>query len=167
MTISMYQASVPMFDKMLGNLATILTKAASWAETRKIEPVVLLNARLAPDMFPLTRQVQIACDFVKGTCSRLAGIEPPKHEDNEASFAELQARIAKVRQFAATFKAAQIDGSEERKIQFKGGTREFEFTGLSYLTGFAIPNFFFHYTTAYDILRHNGVELTKGDFMGI
>ena len=166
MTISMYQASAPVFDRMLGNLAAILTKAASWAETRKIDPAVILGSRLAPDMFALTRQVQIACDFAKGTCSRLAGAEPPKFEDKEVSFADLQARIAKTRQFVATFKAAQIDGSEDKKVVFKGGAREFEFTGINYLLVFALPNFYFHYTTAYAILRHNGLDLSKGDFMG-
>jgi hypothetical protein len=166
MTISMYQASVPVFDKMLGNLAAILGKAAAWAETRKIDPAVLLNARLAPDMFTLTRQVQIACDFGKGTCARLAGVEPPKFDDTEASFAELQARIAKTRQYIASFSAAQLDGSEDRSITFKGGSREFNFSGLVYLTSFALPNFYFHATTAYAILRHNGLELSKGDYMG-
>jgi hypothetical protein len=166
MTISMYQASAPVFDRMLGNLAGILTKAAAWAEARKIDPAVLLNARLAPDMFALTRQVQIACDFAKGTCARLAGLEPPKYEDSESSLAELQARIARTRQFVATFKAAQIDGSEEKTIQLKAGGRDLEFTGLNYLTGFAIPNFYFHYTMAYAILRHNGLELAKRDFVG-
>jgi hypothetical protein len=166
MTISMYQASAPVFDKMLANLSAILGKAASWAETRKIEPTVLLNARLAPDMFALTRQVQIACDFAKGTCARLAGVEPPKFEDNEASTEELQARIAKTRQFMATIKAAQIDGSEGRDVKFKAGPRELEFKGLPYLTGFALPNFYFHYTMAYAILRHNGLDLTKPDYIG-
>jgi hypothetical protein len=166
MTISMYQASAPVFDKMLANLSAILGKAASWAETRKIEPTVLLNARLAPDMFALTRQVQIACDFAKGTCARLAGVEPPKYEDNEASTEELQARIAKTRQFMATIKAAQIDGSEGRDVKFKAGPRELEFKGLPYLTGFALPNFYFHYTMAYAILRHNGLDLTKPDYIG-
>ncbi len=166
MTISMYQASAPAFDKMLGNLSAILTKAASWAEGRKIDPAVLLGARLAPDMFPLTRQLQIACDFAKGTCARLAGVEPPKYEDNEASFADFQARIARTRQFIATLKAAQIDGSEDKQISFKAGQREMSFKGQAYLTGFALPNFYFHYTTVYAILRHNGLELSKGDFIG-
>ena len=166
MTISMYQASAPAFDKMLGNLSAILTKAATWAEGRKIDPAVLLGARLAPDMFPLTRQLQIACDFAKGTCARLAGVEPPKYEDNEASFADFQARIARTRQFIATLKAAQIDGSEDKQISFKAGQRELSFKGQAYLTGFALPNFYFHYTTAYAILRHNGLELSKGDFIG-
>jgi hypothetical protein len=166
MTISMYQASAPVFDKMLGNLSAILGKAASWAETRKIDPVVLVNARLAPDMFALARQVQIACDFAKGTCARLAGVEAPKFEDNENSIADLQARIAKTRQFVGTIKAAQIDGSEERDIKFKAGPREFEFKGLPYLTGFALPNFYFHHSMTYAILRHNGLELSKSDYIG-
>jgi hypothetical protein len=166
MTISMYQASAPVFDRMLGNLAAILAKAAAWAETRKIDPAVLLAARLAPDMFPFTRQLQIACDFGKGTCARLAGLEPPKYEDNETTFAEFQARIAKTRAYIATISAAQIDGSEERRIRFKAGARELEFKGQDYLTGFALPNFYFHYTMAYAILRHNGLGLVKGDFIG-
>ena len=166
MTISMYQASAPVFDKMLNSLSGILGKAAKWAEARKIEPTVLLNARLAPDMFALARQVQVACDFAKGTCARLAGIEPPKFEDNESSIPELQARIAKTRQFIATLKAAQIDGSEERDIKYKAGPREFEFKGLAYLTGHALPNFYFHHVMTYAILRHNGLELSKQDYIG-
>jgi uncharacterized protein len=166
MSISMYQASAPVFDRSLGNLAAILAKAAAWAEARKIDPAVLLSARLAPDMFTLTRQVQIACDFAKGTCARLAGVEPPKFDDNEASFADFQARIARTRQFVATLTAAQIDGSEARQINIKAGPRELSFKGLAYLTGYALPNFFFHYTTAYAILRHNGLELSKPDFIG-
>jgi hypothetical protein len=162
----MYQASAPVFDRSLGNLAAILTKAAAWAEARKIDPAVLLAARLAPDMFPLTRQIQIACDFAKGTCARLAGVEPPKFDDNEASFADFQARIARTRQFVATLTPAQIDGSEKRQINLKQGTRERSFEGLAYLTGYSLPNFFFHYTTAYAILRHNGLELSKPDFIG-
>lgn len=166
MNISMYQASAPVFDRSLGNLSAILAKAVAWAEARKIDPAVLLSARLAPDMFTLTRQIQIACDFAKGTCARLAGVEPPKFEDNEASFADFQARIARTRQFVATLTAAQIDGSEARQINIKAGTRELSFKGLAYLTGYALPNFFFHYTTAYAILRHNGLELSKPDFIG-
>jgi len=111
-------------------------------------------------------QIQIACDFAKGTCARLAGVEPPKFEDNETSFADFQARIAKTRQFVATLTAAQIDGSEDRQINVKAGPRELSFKGLAYLTGYALPNFFFHYTTAYAILRHNGLELSKPDFIG-
>lgn len=166
MTISMYQASVPVFDRNLNNLAAILAKAAAWAETRKIDPAVLLASRLAPDMFALSRQLQIACDFAKGTCARLAGVEVPKYEDNEAGFADFQARIARTRQFIATLKAVQIDGSEDRPINVKAGPRELSFKGLAYLTHYALPNFFFHYTTAYAILRHNGLELSKPDFIG-
>ena len=156
MTISMYQASAPVFDRMLGHLA----------ESRKIDPAVLLAARLAPDMFPLTRQVQLACDFGKFACARLAGLDPPRFEDNESSMAELQARISKTRAFIGTVGAAQIDGSEERQIRFKAGPRELEFKGQAYLTGFALPNFYFHYTMAYAILRHNGLGLVKNDFIG-
>ena len=166
MTISMYQASAPVFDKMLGNLSAILAKAATWAEGRKIDPAVLLSSRLAPDMFTLTRQLQIACDFAKGNCARLAGVDPPKYEDNEASFADFQARITRTRQFIATLKAAQIDGSEDRQINIKAGQREMSFKGQTYLIGYALPNFYFHYTTAYAILRHNGLDLSKGDFIG-
>jgi len=166
MSLSMYQASAPVFDKMLANLAGILAKAATWAETRRIEPAVLLTARLAPDMFTLTRQVQVACDFAKGCCARLAGSDPPAFEDTETSFPELQARIARTRQFVGTFKAAQIDGTEERDIRFKGGRGVMEFKGQAYLTGFVLPNFYFHTAMAYAILRHNGLELAKGDFIG-
>jgi uncharacterized protein len=166
MTISMYQASVPVLDKLLGNLSAILTKAATWAESRKIDPSVLINARLAPDMFPLVRQVQIACDFAKGAPARLAGVEPPKFEDKEASFAELQARIEKTRKVLAGFSAAQIDGSEDRQINLKFGSREMQFTGLVYLLNAVMPNFYFHYTMTYAILRHNGLELGKGDYTG-
>lgn len=166
MPISMYQASVPVLDKLLGNLSGILTKAATWAETRKIDPAVLVNARLAPDMFPLVKQVQIACDFAKGAPARLAGVEPPKFEDNETSFAELQARIEKTRKVLAGFTAAQIDGSEGRQIKLKFGPREMEFTGLVYLLNAVMPNFYFHYTMTYAILRHNGLDLAKGDYIG-
>ena len=166
MPISMYQASVPVLDKLLGNLATNLTKAATWAESRKIDQSVLINARLAPDMFALARQVQIACDFAKGAPARLAGAEPPKFEDNETTFADLQARIEKTRKAMANFSAAQIDGSEGRQIKLKFGPREMEFTGLVYLLNVVMPNFYFHYTMTYAILRHNGLELGKGDYLG-
>ena len=166
MAISMYQASVPVFQKMLKNLDGILDKAVASAETRKFDPAVLLNARLAPDMYPFTRQVQIATDHAKGGPARLAGLEPPKFEDKETSFAELKARIARVQEYLATLTPARIDGSEERKIVLKFGPREFEFVGLPYLTQFVLPNFYFHYTTAYAILRHNGVDVGKRDFVG-
>src|SRR5258705_2702381 len=166
MTLSMYQASAPVFDRMLGNLAALLTRAASWAETRKIDPAVLLASRLAPDMFPLTRQVQIACDYAKAGCSLLAGSPPPRYEDTETNLAELQARIARTRAHVATFAAAQLDGSEERQVRFKAGPREMEFQGMAYLTNYALPNFYFHYTMVYAILRHNGMDLGKADFIG-
>ncbi|MBS0388359.1 MAG: DUF1993 family protein [Proteobacteria bacterium] len=166
MPISMYQATVPVFDRNLNNLAAILAKAAAWAEARKIDPAVLLASRLAPNMFALSRQLHIACDFAKGCCARLAGVEVPKYEDNEASFADFQARIAKTRQFINTLTAAQIDGSEERPINVKAGARELSFKGLPYLVNYALPNFYFHYTTAYAILRHNGLDLSKPDFIG-
>lgn len=166
MTISMYQASVPVFQKMLRNFDGILDKAAASAAARKFDPQVLLNARLAPDMFHFTRQVQIATSHATGGAARLAGLEPPKFEDNEASFADLKARLAKAQAYLATLQPAQIDGSEERQIVLKYGTNVLEFTGLPYLTMFALPNFLFHYTTAYAILRHNGVDIGKRDFAG-
>jgi len=166
MTISMYSASVPTFIRTLTNLAGILEKAQAHAETKKIKPEVLLNARLFPDMFALTRQVQIASDFAKGTVARLAGIEPPSYADTESSFAELIARVQKTVDFLKTLKADQIDGSENRDIVLKMHTGELKFKGEAYLTQFSLPNFYFHATTAYAILRHNGIEIGKMDFMG-
>jgi len=162
----MYQASIPAFVRMLGNLSAILDKAAAHAEAKKIDPAVFINARLAPDMFPLSRQVQIATDMVKGCAARLAGIEVPSYEDNESTFAELQARIAKTKEFLQTVSAAQIDGSEERQITLKFGSKELNFLGQAYLLDFVIPNFHFHLTTTYAILRHNGVEIGKKDYVG-
>ncbi len=166
MTISMYQASAPRFVNLLNNLSGILDKAQAHAEARKLDPVVLTSSRLFPDMFPLGRQVQIACDTAKGAVARLAGAEVPKHEDTEQTFAELKARIAKTVAFIETFKPAQIDGSEGKDLTIKLGPREVQWKGMQYLLGFALPNFYFHATTAYDILRHNGVELAKRDFIG-
>jgi hypothetical protein len=166
MNISMYQASAPRFANTLKNVAAILDKAQAYAEMRKIDPLVLTSARLYPDMFALARQVQIACDTAKGAVARLAGVEVPKHEDSEKTFAELKARIAKTLEFIAGVKPAQVDGSEEREIVLKLQGNDVKFKGLQYLLGFAWPNFYFHATTAYDILRHNGVELGKRDFIG-
>jgi hypothetical protein len=166
MTISMYQASAPRFANMLKNLSTLLDKGQAYAEARKVDPLVMTSARLYPDMFPLSRQVQIACDTARGAVARLAGVEMPKHEDSEQSFAELKARIAKTIDFLASFRPEQIDGSEERDIVLKLGGREVKFKGMQYLLGYAQPNFYFHVTTAYDILRHNGVELAKRDYIG-
>ena len=166
MSISIYHASVPMFLHTLGALANVLTKAEANAAERKIEPSVLVNSRLAPDMFPLKGQVQIATDHAKGASSRLAGREIPRYEDTEETFAELHARIAKTRDYLGTFTDADFEGAEDRPIVIKGRLRDLNFTGLQYLQHFALPNFFFHVTTAYDILRHNGVPLSKVDFLG-
>jgi hypothetical protein len=166
MTISMYQASIPVLTKVLANLARVLEKAEAHATAKKIDPAVFVQARLYPNMYPLSRQVQIATDVAKGCASRLAGLEPPQYEDNETSFAELQARIAKTIAFLETFTPAQIDGTEDKSVTWKGGGRELTFQGLPYLFDFVLPNVFFHTTTAYAILRHWGVELGKADFLG-
>jgi hypothetical protein len=166
MTISMYQASAPRFIHTLNNLSAILAKAQSHCEARKIDPLVLTAARLYPDMFPLTRQVQIACDAAKGAMARLAGVEVPKHEDTEQTFGELQARIGKTLEFIASVKPALVDGTEDKQVVIKLRGNDVAFKGLVYLLGFAWPNFYFHATTAYNILRHNGVEIGKTDFLG-
>jgi uncharacterized protein len=166
MKASMYTLSIPVFKRSLANLSAILDKAAAHAEARKIDPTVLLSSRLYPDMFTLTRQVQLASDFAKGAGARLAGEAPPKFDDVEASFAELKARIARTIAFLDGFKPAQIDGSEDRAIEIKIPDRTFNFKGLDFLCNWALPNYFFHATTAYDILRHNGVEVGKQDFLG-
>lgn len=166
MTLSMYQAAVPVFVRGLENLATILAKAAAHAEAKKIDPSVFINARLAPDMFALARQVQITSDAAKGSAARLAGVEVPSYPDTESTFPELQERVAKTIAFVKGFTPAQIDGSEDRKIVLKMRTDEVTFRGQDYLLKLALPNFFFHLTTAYDILRHNGVEVGKMDYLG-
>ena len=165
MAISMYRASAPIFLQHLPALSACLDKGAAYAAAKKIEPSVLLQSRLSLDMFPLVRQVQIASDFAKGPVARLAGVEPPKYEDTETSIDELKTRIAKTVGFIKAFKPSQIDGSEERDITITLGGQPRSFKGEDYLIGFALPNFFFHVTTAYAILRHCGVELGKGDFM--
>jgi len=162
----MYQASVPAFLQTLNSLSAILDKAAEHCRTRSIEPSELINARLAPDMFPLSRQVQIATDHAKGAAARLSGREVPKFEDTESTFDELKARIAKTIDFIKSVPANAIDGSEEREITLTIAGQPKAFTGQRYLVHSALPNFYFHATTAYDILRHNGVELGKRDFMG-
>ncbi|MDO9163044.1 MAG: DUF1993 domain-containing protein [Methylococcaceae bacterium] len=166
MSLTMYQASIPVFVRMLGNLSAILDKAAAHAETKKIDPAIFVNARLAPDMFPLSRQVQIATDMVKGCAARLAGIEVPSYEDNETTFADLQERITKTVAFLQSVSASQVDGSEDRKITLKFGSKELNFLGQAYLLDFVLPNFHFHLTTTYAILRHNGVEIGKKDYVG-
>lgn len=166
MSISMYQASAPRFANTLRNLDAILRKGEAHAVAHKFDPAVLLQARLYPDMFPLLRQVQIACDNAKGPVARLAGMEPPRHEDIETTFGELYSRIGRTLEFIASVPAAAIDGAEERRITIKAGQSVFEFVGLQYLCGYAIPNFHFHVVTAYNILRHNGVDIGKRDYIG-
>ena len=166
MPISMYQASAPRFANTLKNLSAILDKAQAHVEAKKIDPAALTTCRLYPDMFPLVRQVQSACDVAKGAVARLGGVEVPKHEDTEQTLAELKARIAKTIDFINTVKPAQVDGSEEREIVLKMRSGEVKFKGMQYLMGHALPNFYFHVTTAYNILRHNGVELGKRDYIG-
>jgi len=166
MTISMYSASVPLMTRALTALGKVLEKGAAFAEAKKIDPSVLLNARLAPDMFALTRQVQIASDTAKGCAARLAGVEAPSWADTEASFAELQARVARTIEYIGGFTPAQIDGSEDKTIVLKFRTGEQSFDGIGYLTTFVLPNVYFHCTAAYAILRHNGVEVGKRDYLG-
>jgi hypothetical protein len=165
MTITLYQASVPVFRQMLGALRGILAKAQSQAEAMKVAPEVLLQARLYPNMFPLVRQVQIATDFAKGCPSRLAGLDPPRWEDVETSFPELLARIDRTLEHLATLKPEQIDGQEGRTVSLTVGGQPMTFQGLPYLLHFALPNFYFHLTTAYAILRHNGIDVGKRDFV--
>ena len=167
MTLSMHHASVPLFQQMLKALSDVLGKAAEYAAAKKIEPSVLLQSRLYPDMFPLTRQVQIACDFAKGVAGRLAGAELPAYEDNEQSIEDLQARIAGTLAFIGDLDAAAFDGSEAREIVLRPGTpKERKLDGRSYLIHYGLPQFFFHVTTAYALLRHNGVEIGKKDYLG-
>jgi hypothetical protein len=166
MTISMYRASVPLIVRSLTNLRAILEKAAAHAEAKKIDPSVLLTMRLYPDMFTLSRQVQIAADNAKGVAARLAGLEPPKYEDHESTFPELVARIDKTVAYLETFKPEQIDGSEERTITLPLRGTTLSLNGLPYLLEFVLPNFYFHVTIAYAILRHCGVEIGKQDFLG-
>lgn len=166
MTNFMYEASIPVLKRFLGNLAAILAQAAEHAEARKIDPGVLLNARLFPDMYPLVKQVQIASDQAKGGAARLAGVEIPRFEDNESSFSELQARIAKTIAFLDSLQPEQLAGSEIRDIVLMLHEKKLEFKGQPYLLTWVLPNFYFHVTTAYAILRHNGVDIGKRDFLG-
>ena len=166
MSLSMYQASVPVFVRGMASLAAILDKAAAHAEAKKIDQSVFMAARLAPDMLALPRQVQIVSDTARRCVARLAGTEPPAMEDKEANFAELKARLEKSIEYVKSLPKADIEGSEERSIAMKVGGKDIVFTGRDYLLGFAVPNFFFHVTTAYNILRHNGVSVSKLDFLG-
>ncbi|MBG4747572.1 DUF1993 family protein [Pseudomonas aeruginosa] len=164
--MSIYQASIPTFLRTLGNLSAILKNAAAHAEAKNIDPRIFIDARRAPDMFPLARQVQIASDAAKGAGARLAGLEVPSYADTETTFDELQARIARTVEFLEGIREEQLDGAEERNVTLKVRGQEISFNGRDFLFGFALPNFFFHVTTAYAILRHNGVELGKMDFLG-
>jgi len=170
MNISMHNASVGVFSRLLGNLVTILDKAEKWTADRKIDPSAILQARLAPDMFTFIRQVQIATDMAKGTAARLAGEDPPRFEDNEASFADLKARVTKTIAFLNSLKPEAFAGAESRAITLKlgppGAQREVNFEGLNYLLGFGTPNVYFHYTMVYALLRHNGLDLGKPDYVG-
>jgi hypothetical protein len=166
MSVSLYDVSVPVFALSLNNLAAILDKAAKHAEERKVDPKALPGARLIIDMLPLSAQIQIACDTAKGAAARLAGIEIPKHEDVEATLPELKARIVKTIEFVKSIKPEQLQGAETREIVLQFPQSTLKFTGLSYLTNFVLPNFFFHVTMAYALLRKNGVLLGKGDFLG-
>jgi hypothetical protein len=168
MTISMYNASVPVFKQMLNSMSKVLTKAEEHAKEKKIDPAVFLQARLYPDMFPLVRQVQIAADFAKSISARLTNVDVPAYEDNEQSFAELQTRISKTLTFLDSIQEAKFAGAESREIILRPGTpKEKKLTGLAYLLNYGLPQFFFHTTTTYAILRHNGVQVGKGDFMGL
>ena len=162
----MYQASVPVFVRALNNLAAILEKAPAHAEARKIDPAVLINYRLYPDMLPLSKQVQIASDSAKGGAARLAGGEPPKYEDNETTFAELIARLRKTVAYLEAIKPEQIYGSEDKTVSWKTQTTTRTMQGMPYLLNHVTPNVYFHVTTAYGILRHCGVEIGKQDFLG-
>ncbi|MDH4611035.1 DUF1993 domain-containing protein [Pseudomonas sp. BN102] len=166
MSLSMYEASIPVLARMLNNLSNILKKAEANAQARGIEPQVFIESRLAPDMYPLARQVQIASDMAKGCAARLAGVEVPSWADTEASFEELQARIAKTQAFIKGIDAAQLEGSESRTVVLKMRNGDLSFSGRDYLLNFALPNFYFHLTAAYAILRHNGVDVGKMDYLG-
>ncbi|RON74932.1 hypothetical protein BK675_03725 [Pseudomonas fluorescens] len=167
MTISLYAASVPVFQQMLNALSDVLKKAEAHASAKNIDQSVFLQARLYPDMFPLVRQVQIAVDFAKGVSARLAEVDLPKYDDTETTFAELQALIAKVLAFIGEIKPEQIDGKEGIEIVTRPGTpKEKRFSGQAYLLNYGLPQFFFHVTTTYALLRHNGVEVGKRDYMG-
>lgn len=164
--LSMFDASIPVLTRALTSLSAVLKKAEDYTELKKIEPSILLTARLFPNMYHLTRQVQIATDMSKGAAARLAGVEIPKYDDAETSFADLQARITKTIVFLNSISATQFEGAEMREIAFKAGSRDLAFNGQDYLLTWVLPNVYFHVTTAYNILRHNGVELSKIDYLG-
>ncbi|MBV8657811.1 MAG: DUF1993 domain-containing protein [Burkholderiales bacterium] len=166
MSLNLYDVSIPVFIQMLNNLSTLLDKGAEFAAKKEFDPVVLVNARLAPDMFPLSRQIQIATDAAKGVAARLTETENPKFDDVETTIPELKARIAKTIDYLSTFKREQFEGAEKREVVIKTRLRELKFDGQTYVLHYALANFYFHLVTAYDILRHNGVEIGKPDFLG-
>ena len=166
MPISMYDFSIPVLTHGLTNLSAILDKAAAQAATKRFDSAVLAQARLFPDMHPLARQVQFACDTAKGAAARLAGIDVPKHEDTEVTLAELKARIAKTLDFLKSVTAAQLKDTESRAIEIKFTNGSWKFIGIAYLTEFVLPNFYFHVSMAYALLRKNGIEIGKSDFLG-
>jgi len=167
MSENLYDSTIPIFNQFLKALAALLKKSESYCAAKKIEPEALLTARLFPDMFPLVKQVQLACDFAKGAGARLAGIAVPSFPDDEKTFADLQARIAKTLDFLATLKKEQFSGAATRVVTLKIGGKESSRPGIEYLHGIVYGNFFFHLATAYNILRHNGLEIGKRDFMGM
>jgi uncharacterized protein len=166
MPVSLYDLSIPVFTLSLSNLSAILDKAASYSEAKKIDPKVMPQSRLIADMLPLSAQIQIACDTAKGAAARLAGVEAPKHEDNETTLAELKARVGKTLDFVKGIKPEQLQGAESREIVLQFPHATLKFNGKSYLASFVIPNLFFHVTMAYALLRKNGVDLGKRDFLG-
>jgi uncharacterized protein len=166
MSISMYDFSIPVMTRGLSNMSALLDKAAAHAAAKKFDSVVLAQTRLYPDMYPLARQVQIACDTAKGAAGRLAGIEVPKHEDTETTFAELKARIAKTLDFLQSVNAARLKDAESRAIEIKFPNGSWKFTGIAYLNDFVLPNFYFHVSMVYALLRKSGVEIGKGDYLG-
>ena len=166
MTLTMYECSILVFIRYLDNLSVLLEKGLSYANSQEIEQSILVNARLYPNMLPLSRQVQIACDAAKGAAARLSGVEIPKHEDKETTFEELLNRIAKTKSFLESIDQATINETENKEILLQAGPKEFKFIGRIFLTTFALPNLLFHVTTAYNILRHNGVDLGKMDYLG-
>lgn len=166
MSVSLFDVSVPVMTHALSNLSSLLDKAAAHAAAKKIDPAVFVHARLFPDMLPLARQVQIACDGAKGAAARLAGIEVPVHEDNEKTIPELQARVAKTIDFLKSVKREQFAGAESREVVLKFPTRTLQFTGLAYVNLFVLPNVYFHVTMTYALLREGGVEIGKSDFLG-
>jgi len=166
MSISLYDFSIPALTRGLANLSGLLDKAEAHAAAKKYDSAVLAQARLFPDMHPLVRQVQITCDTAKGAAARLAGVDVPKHEDTEVTFADLKARVAKTADFVKSISAAQLENAENRSIELKFPNGAWKFTAVGYLTDFVLPNFYFHISMVYALLRKNGIEIGKADYLG-